>query len=151
MAKGKTRKELDKDLMYSKLMPSIPRTEEPEQSEAAYMSPPEPDSGSLSLLRSKLFGDQERPDPMDDRQTVLVNIVEDAVVERLDDAFSKFNCCRCDRCRKDEVALALNRLSPQYQVGTPAQLAQARRELSGREISAALVQAILKVRSSPRH
>ena len=56
-----------------------------------------------------------------------------------------------DRCRKDVVALALNRLSPQYQVCTPAQLAQARRELSGREISAALVQAILKVRSSPRH
>ena len=146
MAKAKTKNELDKDLMYSKLMPSIPRIEqdaEPIQPE------PEPDEGGLSMLRTKLFGDQDGSP--DERQILLVNIMEDAVMSRLDDAFAKFNCCRCDRCRKDVVALALNRLPASYQVGSPSQLEKARGALSGKDVSAALVQAILKVRANPRH
>lgn len=147
MAKAKTKNELDKDLMYSKLMPSLPQLEEAEPTQPE----PEPDESGLSTLRAKLFGDQDASGSPDDRQILLANIMEDAVMSRLDDAFAKFNCCRCDRCRKDVVALALNRLPASYQVGSPSQLEKARKSLSGKDISAALVQAILKVRANPRH
>lgn len=53
------------------------------------------------------------------KELVLVNLMEQLVADRLDEVFSKFNCCRCDKCRRDVAAMALNSLTPKYVVAEP--------------------------------
>ncbi len=85
------------------------------------------------------------------REYAVVNIMELLVSDRLDSAFSKFHCCQCDKCRKDAVAAALNLLQPEYVVAEADEIDALRREHSTKEVSAALVKAILQVRAHPRH
>ena len=114
-------------------------------------APEEPDS--LSLLREKLnkplvpSAVQLRPG----RELVVVNLMEQLVTERLDAVFEKFNCCRCDKCRHDVAALALNALPPQYVVAQPEEIPALLAAASTKEIPGALVKAILQVKSNPQH
>ncbi len=147
---AKSKKELDKDVMYAKLMPSGPpaSTESGEQSSLLPFAS-ESEEQKVELLHAQLFGN---PNAFQDANTPqLVNLMEDLIVERLDEAFTKFKCCRCDRCRKDVVAVALNKLQCHYAVGTPEQLKEKAAQIPAKDISVALVQAILQVRSNPRH
>ena len=52
---------------------------------------------------------------------VLVNLMEELVINKLDSTLDRFNCCKCDKCKKDIAALALNRLKPRYVVMKEAQ------------------------------
>ena len=54
------------------------------------------------------------PDPGD--ATVIVNIMEMLVEEMSEKYISLFGLCRCEQCRKDVIAMALNHLPPQYVV-----------------------------------
>ena len=83
--------------------------------------------------------------------TILVNIIEYLVTEKLDSAFAKFNCCKCDKCRKDVAAIALNKLKPKYMVIQPDRISEVVAQQNGAEVATALVQGILQVRSHPRH
>lgn len=145
---AKSQKELDKDVMYAKLMPSRPLTEEE--------APPPPlreETGGerIALLRARLFGEPGGYPETGDGAVMLKNLMEDLILERLDDAFAKFKCCQCDHCRKDVVAIALNKLPCRYAVGSPDQLREQAKEIPTKDISVALVQAILRVRANPRH
>ena len=65
----------------------------------------------------------------------------------------RFNCCKCDKCKKDIAALALNRLKPRYVVmkeGDQEKRSKAELE-NGSEVTGALVQAILVVKKEPWH
>lgn len=42
------------------------------------------------------------------------NITELLVAAKLEDMLKKSDCCKCDRCRDDIMAYALNRLPPKY-------------------------------------
>lgn len=77
--------------------------------------------------------------------------MENLVAERLDAAFEKFNCCRCDKCKKDVAALALNYLPPQYVVADKEKLPQLLQEYFTKEVSGALIKAILQIKNHPRH
>ncbi|MDD5747486.1 MAG: late competence development ComFB family protein [Actinomycetota bacterium] len=47
----------------------------------------------------------------------LKNVMEDLVAEYVDEAISNDNdFCKCERCRLDVIALALNKLKPKYVV-----------------------------------
>lgn len=81
----------------------------------------------------------------------VVNLMEYLVADRLDGAFKKFNCCKCDKCRKDVVALALNQLPTKYVVAEQEEIPRLVQEISGSEVSTAIVHAVLVVRSHPRH
>ncbi len=63
------------------------------------------------------------------------------------------NCCRCDRCKKDIIALALNGLHPHYAVGTNEEINAIadKDEKLGLEVTSAILKAILNVRKNPRH
>lgn len=153
---AKSKKELDKDIMYGKLMPSAAKIipAEPSASEPPPQQEP-PVENELSQLKARLFNRSASPFS-DDKMGVLVNLTENFVASRIDAAFSKFNCCKCDHCRKDVAAIALNHLPSKYIVMDALPEDAEWEKLSGdrltaREVSAALVQAILQVRKSPRH
>ena len=89
----------------------------------------------------------------EENNMVLVNLMEELVISRLDSTLDRFNCCKCDKCKKDIAALALNRLKPRYVVMKEGEQEKRRKaELeNGSEVTGALVQAILVVKKAPWH
>lgn len=152
-------KGFDKEYIFNLIMPSAsePETEaeetEPEPSPQPKAEPePEEAPDSLSLLREQLNRPvspvmQLRPG----KNLVLVNLAEQLVADRLEAVFEKFNCCRCDKCRHDVAALALNTVQPQYVVTTLEEIPALLEAADTREIPGALVKAILHVKNHQKH
>lgn len=46
--------------------------------------------------------------------TGLVNLMEETVLEKIDQLWKETNYCKCERCKMDIAAYALNRLPPKY-------------------------------------
>lgn len=46
--------------------------------------------------------------------TGLINLMEETVLNKIDQLWEGTNYCKCDSCRMDVAAYALNRLPPQY-------------------------------------
>ncbi|MBP1925782.1 hypothetical protein J2Z76_001643 [Sedimentibacter acidaminivorans] len=84
---------------------------------------------------------------------IIYNVMEGLVMEKLDITLQKMNCCKCDRCRDDIVALALNNLKPLYIVATRDEIESKKQEFSksGLEVTTAVLKAVLSVRRNPRH
>jgi len=82
----------------------------------------------------------------------LYNVMEKLVLEKLDITLKKMNCCRCDRCKEDIVAIALNNLKPMYIVASKDEIESKINELDkGLEVTTAVLKAVLFVRKNPRH
>lgn len=139
---AKTKKDLDKDMMFQKIMPvladnpfsSIPSREEPAP------------SGELSALRNRLSQPSTAPE-----QPMPKNLMELVVAAHIDEVVRKFNCCPCNRCRSDIAVLALNMLPPSYAFGTPEELEQQSAQIDVKVAYNALIKAVLQVRSHPNH
>lgn len=145
---AKNKREIDKEVMFNKIMPSsllagTDHTEkEPPAAEKAADEPPK--------SNSQLFGDSG-VQLQNNKNGILVNIMEYLVIDRLDAVFSKFNCCKCDKCKKDVAAIALNKLPPKYVVTDPDKIPELVAKQDSANASTALIQGILQVRSHPRH
>lgn len=149
------KKEIDKDLLYKKLMPSNfkpsknltnhPAAEEDKTAEAQADYPiaeEPPRKPTRRVVNIPSMGSQK---------TELVNLTETAVLEKYDSVTARFNCCRCDRCKKDIIALALNKLPPKYAVLNEGQLVPDVDQQLSAQVVTAMIQAVLKVRAKPRH
>lgn len=162
MAKNKS--EIDKEMMYRKIMPTAARPLQapPLRSE----SPEEPVSTTEPLTASTRISGMPAPaqsvikkpstTSLKIRETqnmILVNIMEDLVIAKLDSTLLRFNCCKCNKCKKDIAAIALNRLTPKYIVmnENDLQKRQGIEEKYSSDVTGALVQAILAVKKEPRH
>lgn len=155
-------KGFDKEYIFNLIMPTAAAEEEDEAEEpaaAATAAVPEPaaaepeEPDSLAMLREKL-NKPVVPSAMTLRpgkNLVMVNLVEQLVADRLDAVFEKFNCCRCDKCRHDVAALALNAVPPQYVVAEPEEIPGLLAQASAKEIPGALVKAILQIKNNPQH
>lgn len=152
-SKSRSRSEIDKDIMYSKIMPTGladlcqgPDPEAPEDGEAPAPVLPAPASAPPErLLRRGGVQVHEK------NSAAVINLMELLVTEKLDAAFDKFNCCKCNKCRKDAAAIALNNLHPKYVVIDPEQADALLTKEMYAEATAAIVKAILVVRTHPRH
>lgn len=154
---SKTKKDIDKDLMYKMLMPSGSKTLKTasatdsrpsamtdEQNTRAAME--EPLNQHKTIMRREVgvaF--------MDTQPTILVNAMENIVLEKLESALARFQCCKCDRCKKDIVAMALNKLPPRYMVLLEGQPTPDIDPQTNAQVVTAVIQAILAVRAHPRH
>lgn len=97
---------------------------------------------------------EEQIEPEKEENGVIVyNVIEELVMEKLDITLQKMNCCKCDRCKVDIVALALNSLKPVYIVGTKEEIEMKKDEYKklGLEVTTAVLKAVLTVRRNPRH
>lgn len=156
--KGKSKLEIDRELLYQKIMPSasmgeegvdLPGWEEPPIPAAQTAATPV-NTTPAAVSTPQRPGETAVTRKEKDR-TVLINLMEKLVLEKLDAAFSKFNCCKCDRCRQDVVALALNKLKPKYVVLPEDKPHPHLQNQVNAEVTTALVQAIITVRAHPRH
>ncbi len=153
----KTKRDIDKELMYKKLMPSSPKAsrntkevteEEPRSAyaEAVAAAADEPLNQHRTVMRREVGVPF-----MDTQPTVLVNAMENIVLEKLDYVLSKCQCCKCDRCKKDIVAKALNKLPPKYMVLAEGQPTPDIDHQTNAQVLSAMIQAVLVVRAKPRH
>lgn len=46
--------------------------------------------------------------------TGLVNLMEETVLQKIDQLWKQTDYCKCEKCRMDIAAFALNRLPPRY-------------------------------------
>ena len=153
---ARTKKEIDKELMYKKLMPSALRSvkalaEEPAPESAAPVEQVLYGQGVSPAPHKKPAGREVSVPALDNKQMVVTNVMESAVLGKLDSVLERFTCCRCDRCKKDIVALALNKLPPKYMV-LPGNLPPPDLDPQmNAQVVTAMIQAVLRVRQSPRH
>ncbi len=158
---ARSKKEIDKELMYKKLMPSQSRRRaSAEESKPAGPAAAVPAADSAGQPESATAVPSARRTPevhkvsvpaLDSPQTEVVNVMESAVLSKLEAVLSRFTCCRCDRCKKDIVALALNKLPPKYMVLTRGQRAPDVDAQTNAQVVTALIQAVIRVRAKPRH
>jgi len=148
---AKSKKELDKDLMFSKIMPAL--SDNPFTAPVAAAPPlraEEPEgTDALSALREKLFA--RSSDYIESETIATINVMENLVLNKVDQVIARFNVCTCDRCRCDICACALNILPPRYIVAKPDVIARAETEVPEKLVMDALIKAVIKVRSHPRH
>lgn len=81
------------------------------------------------------------------------NFMEDMVRDKLEHTLGVLECCDCERCRGDIVALALNQLPTAYAVadGNDAYYMKKLRGAYEVKVTAALIRAIQQVKQNPRH
>ena len=146
---AKSKKELDKDLMFSKIMPALDSN--PFYSDPSASDQPEAEESpnSLSALRDKIFA--RSTSFVETETTATLNVMENLVLKYVDSVIQRFNVCSCDRCRRDICAYALNILPPRYAVVQPSKIERVEVEIPKKIIIDALIKAAIQVRANPRH
>lgn len=142
---AKNKKQLDKDIMFQKIMPVLAGNPFADLSGTEQF---QPEANEISNLRARLAPRHsniaaEHPMPRNVQELVVDDLI-DAVIQ-------KFNCCSCDYCRRAIAAQTLNSLPPQYVAQEGEQLQQAARQMEQRDVYNALIKAVLKVRANPPH
>ncbi len=82
----------------------------------------------------------------------VVNVMESVVIERLDSLLADADCCKCERCKGDMLAMALNSLKPKYVNSHKGELfsrIDATKYQNTIDIDVAVAKAIEVVSSSP--
>ncbi|QNK39676.1 late competence development ComFB family protein [Caproicibacter fermentans] len=154
----RSKKEIDKELMYKKLMPSQSKQQNPAEEAGAVNEAAAAPQSDFSAPPQREPAAHREPEPhkvsvpsLDSRRTEVVNVMEEVVLEKLDSVLARFQCCRCDRCKKDIVALALNKLPPKYRVVSDGQITPDLDAQTNAQVVTAMIQAVIRVRAKPRH
>lgn len=141
---ARSKKDLDKDMMFRKIMPALADNPFSNVSQAPNPAKKKISEDEISILRAKLFSHSGEIEP-------VINVMEELVLNHLDSTIQKFNACHCDRCRQDIAAISLNLLPPKYVVADRAHIEEIKASIAKSEVLNALVKAVLQVRSHPRH
>lgn len=170
---ARSKKEIDKELMYKKLMPTAnaaeseaepkaaeaePAAAPPAEKKASALTPPpaaaapapKPEAkapaADISAAAAAIVSGSA---PLEEGE--LVNVMELMVNARIDAAMEKFRCCTCDKCKKDVTAITLNKLVPCYILSTDdKKRGEAEAKFAG-QVATGIVQAILTVKARPTH
>lgn len=85
----------------------------------------------------------------------VTNFMEVCVVEFMDDVLKSYpDICKCDKCRSDIAALALNHLPPKYTTSDIGNLYSKASILDNQyrtDVFSAIVSSIECVKKNPRH
>ncbi len=146
--------ESSKDMLFSRLLPALKSNPFSSEYEGVIRREMETEvevseDDILAALRSKLFAREDEGSGKSAYATL--NIMESLVVKYLDQVIKRFNSCSCDRCKCDIAAYALNNLPPKYVVADKEKGLKLEEEISSKLIMSALINAVIKVRSEPRH
>ena len=160
---AKTKNEIDKESMFNKIMPSnlinknkeanqAPMAEiEPSPSQQSQISQKQSENATVKSTADLLSSGDKKNSFVKRKTTIMVNVMEELVASKLDMAFNKFNCCKCDKCRQDVAALALNKIQPKYMILDKDEVKDIVNNYDNPSIMSAIIQAMLTVMSHPRH
>lgn len=153
---AKIKKTFDKELMYKKIMPTNLKKEQETSiitNENSNVEVVEQKDKIINEKETSIFRNKELNFIIGEKsEIILYNVMEKLVLDKLDVTLKKMNCCRCDRCKEDIIALALNNLKPMYIVASKDEINNKINELDkGLEVTTAVLKAVLSVRKNPRH
>lgn len=151
---AKSKRELDKDLMFQKILPAIadnPFSTVYQNNHSGEISTPEEQSNhdAFQMLRKKVFSSTYMCEP--ENEISVINIMENLILGYLDSAMKKFNVCTCDKCKCYVVAYALNVAETKYVAGTKEDLRKTEEEIPQKVITDALIKAVISLRTNPQH
>ena len=84
----------------------------------------------------------------------LKNYMEDVVAHMTDTILNKMNICKCEKCRLDIMAIALNNIPSKYVVTDKGELFSKVRELEQQfeiDVETQIIKAAIFVSRSPKH
>jgi len=84
----------------------------------------------------------------------LKNYMEELVAKKSEDLLKLMNTCKCEKCRLDIMALALNELPAKYVVTDKGELFTKVRELEQQfevDVEMAIIKAAVFVGKNPKH
>lgn len=85
----------------------------------------------------------------------VVNVMESYVSEKLDELLKDYDCCKCQHCFEDMMALALNKLKPKYVSTTNGALfsrvGQELLQQNGVDLQISIINVIESVSKNPHH
>ena len=85
----------------------------------------------------------------------LKNYMEEVVLQKIDSVIARYpDCCKCEQCRLDISALALNNLPPRYVSTHKGDIFVRIQEMEGKndvDVIQAIAKAIEIVGKNPRH
>ncbi len=84
----------------------------------------------------------------------LRNFMEEAVIHKTNDVLKIMNICKCEKCKLDIIAIALNDLPSKYVVTQIGELYMKVGELAQQfevDIETAIVKAVVQVSKNPKH
>lgn len=110
------------EVQQAEATPEIQQAPQPEATQQAAAAP------ETTQQTAAIPEVQQVPQPETAQQTVAapepefvhVNIMEEIVRDKIIYFMRQFDCCTCDRCIADAIALTLNGLMPKYIVTDPA-------------------------------
>lgn len=151
---AKIKKKFDKELMYKKIMPTnLKRTSDDSQILMNDINDIKTEAEMPAKSDNSVYENKEIFFGKENKEIILYNIMERLVLDKLEAALQKMNCCRCDRCKEDIIAIALNNLKPMYVVASRDDIDKKLKdsEKLGMEVTTAVLKAVLAVRKNPRH
>ena len=84
----------------------------------------------------------------------LKNYMEELVLKKTNEILKLMNICKCEKCRLDIMALALNELPAKYVVTDKGELFTKLRELEQQfevDVDTAIIKAAVFVSKNPKH
>lgn len=153
---AKIKKTFDKELMYKKIMPTTLKKLDDQLNEETTEEILDVNSSNVIINSNVNSVYQNKEIPLSRNvkdEAILYNITEKLVLEKLDATLKKMNCCKCDRCKEDIVAMSLNNLKPMYVVATKDEIINklANSDELGVQATTAVLKSVLAVRKKPRH
>jgi competence protein ComFB len=82
------------------------------------------------------------------------NIIEDLITYKLDELIEETDVCKCERCRTDIIAIALNKLPSRYVNSSGGDIMARMQALDDQmqaNITTAILKAIEMVKKKPHH
>lgn len=124
---------------------SVPVSDEPRAVYGTYSEPTATNAAHMRTAEIERIREQHS-------KIAIYNLTEKVILEKLDVVMENMNCCRCDRCKMDVVALTLNNMDPYYVVRAQdsPDYTKLEKEIADKATKAVLKSAI-KVRKNPRH
>jgi competence protein ComFB len=84
----------------------------------------------------------------------LKNFMEEVIKKKIDPILNLLNVCKCEKCRLDIMAIALNDIPAKYVVTDTGELYTKLSELEQQfevDVETAIIKAALLVSKSPKH
>lgn len=151
---ARTKKDFDKESMFSKIMPTA-TTVKSEIQDLTVSQTPLPAPSALPITATITNPHMSAITKNDFTSAPRThNVMEDVVFQKIDEVLERFNCCKCEVCRQDIIAIALNNLPPKYVAATEQKMTtkiQMTMVKAASDANAALVKAAIVVRNNPRH
>lgn len=105
-------------------------------------------------LRKDVLYMPESQNPANINKSILVNVMEEFVKDKVRAAFEELEGCLCEECFLDACALALNEIGSKYVTTTKGALLSqitAMEATNNVNILVAVTKAVIKVMEHPRH